>query len=441
MRTYDIILKKRNGQELSTDEIIALINGYMSGEIADYQMAAWAMAVFFKGMTPRETADLTMAIVKSGEQVDLSGIQGVKVDKHSTGGVGDKTTLILGPLVAAAGVPVAKMSGRGLGHTGGTIDKLEAIPGFNTALPKDKFIDSVNRIKIAIGGQTGNLAPADKRLYALRDVTATVDSIPLIASSVMSKKIAAGADAIVLDVKTGSGAFMKSVDQAVALAEAMVKIGSEVGRQTIAFITDMDQPLGHTVGNALEVKEAIECLRGQGPKDLTELCLALGSQMVFMAGKAASPEKAREELERILHQGAGLEKLKELVKNQGGETSCIDDPGKLPESRTAVPVKADAAGYIAAIEAERIGIAAMTLGAGRETKESNIDLAVGVRLEKKVGDRVELGETIAVLYVNDERKTEKAREIVSQAYSISDQPVHPHKLILGYVDKDGVKRY
>lgn len=441
MRPYDIILKKRNGQELSTDEITTLINGYMSGEVADYQMAAWAMAVFFKGMTPRETADLTMAIVNSGEQVDLSGIKGVKVDKHSTGGVGDKTTLILGPLVAAAGVPVAKMSGRGLGHTGGTIDKLEAIPGFNTALLRDKFIDSVNKIKIAIGGQTGNLAPADKRLYALRDVTATVDSIPLIASSVMSKKIASGADAIVLDVKTGSGAFMKSVDQAVILAEAMVKIGSEVGRQTVALITDMDQPLGHTVGNALEVKEAIECLRGQGPKDLTELCLALGSQMVFMAGKAASPEKAREELERILYQGAGLEKLKELVKNQGGETSCIDDPGKLPESRMTILVKAKVAGYVAALEAERIGIAAMTLGAGRETKESNIDLAVGVRLEKKVGDRVEPEETLAILYVNDDSKTEKAREIVSQAYSISDQPVQPHKLILGYVDKDGVKRY
>jgi pyrimidine-nucleoside phosphorylase len=363
------------------------------------------------------------------------------VDKHSTGGVGDKTTLIMGPLVAAAGVPVAKMSGRGLGHTGGTIDKLEAIPGFNTALPKDRFIDNVNRIKIAIGGQTGNLAPADKRLYALRDVTATVDSIPLIASSVMSKKIAAGADAIVLDVKTGSGAFMKSVDQAISLAEAMVKIGSEVGRQTIALITDMDQPLGNTVGNALEVKEAIECLRGQGPKDLTELCLALGSQMVFLAGKAENPEKAREELERILHQGTGLEKLKEMVRNQGGDTSCIDDPGRLPGSKKAIPVKANTSGYVAAIEAERIGIAAMTLGAGRETKDSKIDLAVGIRMEKKVGDYVEQEETIAVLYVNDDSKTQKAQESVSQAYSISNEPVQPHKLILGYVDKNGVKRY
>lgn len=441
MRTYDIILKKRNGQELSADEITTLINGYVSGEVADYQMAAWAMAVFFKGMTPRETADLTMAMVKSGEQVDLTGIQGVKVDKHSTGGVGDKTTLIMGPLVAATGVPVAKMSGRGLGHTGGTIDKLEAIPGFNTALPKDRFIDNVNRIKIAIGGQTGNLAPADKRLYALRDVTATVDSIPLIASSVMSKKIAAGADAIVLDVKTGSGAFMKSVDQAISLAEAMVKIGSEVGRQTIALITDMDQPLGNTVGNALEVKEAIECLRGQGPKDLTELCLALGSQMVFLAGKAENPEKAREELERILHQGTGLEKLKEMVRNQGGDTSCIDDPGRLPGSKKAIPVKANTSGYVAAIEAERIGIAAMTLGAGRETKDSKIDLAVGIRMEKKVGDYVEQEETIAVLYVNDDSKTQKAQESVSQAYSISDEPVQPHKLILGYVDSNGVKKY
>lgn len=441
MRTYDIILKKRNGQELSSDEISALINGYVSGEVTDYQMAAWAMAIFFQGMTVRETADLTMAMVRSGEQVDLSGIEGIKVDKHSTGGVGDKTTLILGPLVAAAGVPVAKMSGRGLGHTGGTIDKLEAIPGFNTALPKDKFIDSVNRIKIAIGGQTGNLAPADKKLYALRDVTATVDSIPLIASSVMSKKIAAGADAIVLDVKTGSGAFMKSVDQAIALAEAMVSIGSQVGRRTVALISDMDQPLGYTVGNALEVKEAIACLRGQGPKDLTELCLALGSQMVFLAGKAETPVKAREQLENILYQGRGLEKFKEMVGNQGGDISCVNDPDKLPAGRHAIPVKAANPGYVTGIQAEQIGIAAMTLGAGRETKESKIDLAVGIKLEKKVGDRVESDETLAVLYLNDESKAQRAAELILQAYTISDKPVEPRKLVLAYVDTKGVKRF
>jgi len=441
MRTYDIILKKRNGNQLSAEEITSLINGYVSGEVADYQMAAWAMAVFFKGMTARETADLTMAIVRSGEQVDLSEIKGVKVDKHSTGGVGDKTTLVLGPLVAAAGVPVAKMSGRGLGHTGGTIDKLEAIPGFNTTLTKEKFVDNVNRIKIAISGQTGNLAPADKKLYALRDVTATVDSIPLIASSVMSKKIAAGADAIVLDVKTGSGAFMKSVDQAINLAEAMVKIGSEVGRQTIALITDMDQPLGNTVGNALEVQEAIECLSGHGPKDLTELCLSLGSQMVFLAGKAENSEKAKEELERLLYQGMGLEKLKEMVKSQGGDGSCIDDPGNLPDSRMIIPIRANTEGYVAAIEAEQIGIAAMTLGAGRVTKESEIDLTVGIKLEKKAGDRVEHEEPIAFLYVNDDSKIERAREIVTQAYSISCEHVQKQKLILGYVDSNGVKRY
>ncbi len=441
MRAYDIILDKRTGRELSTEEIGYLISGYMSGSVPDYQMAAFTMAVFFKGMTDRETADLTMAIVKSGEQVDLSGISGHKVDKHSTGGVGDKTTLVLGPLVAAAGVPVAKMSGRGLGHTGGTIDKLESIPGFNTALAKDKFIDSVNRIGIAIGGQTGNLAPADKKLYALRDVTATVDSIPLIASSVMSKKIAAGADAIVLDVKTGSGAFMKTVEEAAVLAKAMVRIGSSVGRQTVALITDMDQPLGSSVGNALEVIEAIECLRGCGPADLEELCLVLGSHMVHLAGKAENPETARRQLEKIQQSGQGLQKFREMVQNQGGDASCADNPSMLQPARETCRVTTPVSGYVTAIQAEQIGIAAMTLGAGRETKESPIDLAVGIKLDKKVGDRVDKGDTLSTLYYNDSDRGEKARQMVSEAYSLGPEPPAPRKLVLGFVDSTGFTKY
>ncbi len=441
MRAYDIILKKRTGLELSTGEIKSLIEGYMSGTVPDYQMAAFAMAVFFKGMTGRETADLTMAIVRSGETVDLSGIAGKKVDKHSTGGVGDKTTLVLGPLVAAAGVPVAKMSGRGLGHTGGTIDKLESIPGFNTSLSREKFIDNVNRIKIAIGGQTGNLAPADKKLYALRDVTATVDSIPLIASSVMSKKIAAGADAIVLDVKAGSGAFMKTVDQAVELAGAMVEIGTQVGRQTVAVITDMDQPLGRAVGNAVEVAEAIECLDGKGPGDLQELCLVLGSHMVHLAGAAGDPAQARRMLEEIIKDGRGLGKFRELVENQGGDPSCADDPGKLPGAREKMTAASPADGFVSAIQAEQIGIAAMTLGAGRETKESAIDLAVGIRLEKKVGDKVSRGEPLATLYVNDKEKGKRAAEMVMQAYAVSGTRPGPRRLVHGLVTANGVEKY
>lgn len=441
MRAYDIILKKRMGRELAKDETEFLVNGYMSGDVPDYQMAAFAMAVFFRGMTSRETADLTMVIVNSGERVDLSGIAGKKVDKHSTGGVGDKTTLVLGPLVAAAGVPVAKMSGRGLGHTGGTIDKLESIPGFNTALPREKFIDSVNRIKIAIGGQTGNLAPADKRLYALRDVTATVDSVPLIASSVMSKKIAAGADAIVLDVKTGSGAFMKTLEDAVELARAMVDIGTQVGKQTVALITDMNQPLGRTVGNAMEVAEAIECLGGGGPPDLRELCLALGSHMIHLAGAAESPRQARAVLEEILSDGRGLRKFRELVENQGGDPSCADDLSKLPQAGQIVDITAASAGYVSAIEAEQVGVAAMVLGAGRETKESNIDLAVGIKLHKKVGDEVETGESLATLYVNDETKTAQARDMVLGAYKIEPSPPVPRKLVMGIVTAEGVTLY
>ncbi|PKM80117.1 MAG: pyrimidine-nucleoside phosphorylase [Firmicutes bacterium HGW-Firmicutes-14] len=439
MRAYDVILKKRMGRELAKDEIEFLIDGYMSGDVPDYQMAALAMAVFFQGMTARETSDLTMAIVRSGDQVDLSAIAGKKVDKHSTGGVGDKTTLVLGPLVAAAGVPVAKMSGRGLGHTGGTIDKLESIPGFNTSLDMGSFTDSVNRLKIAIGGQTGNLAPADKKLYALRDVTATVDSIPLIASSVMSKKIAAGADAIVLDVKTGSGAFMKTLEDSTGLARAMVDIGTLVGRRTVALITDMDQPLGRTVGNALEVREAIECLMGHGPEDLENLCIALGSQMVCLAEKAGSPEEAAEMLRGLLRAGKGLEKFRELIENQGGNPECTRDPGILPAAEETVDITAPSNGYVTGIDAEMVGVAAMTLGAGRETKESTIDLAVGINLEKKTGNPVKKGDTIAILHINDRDRAVRAGEMVLKAYSFGPEPPETRKLVMGTITSEGVK--
>lgn len=433
MRAYDIIQKKKTGRELSTREIAFLIEGFLTGGVPDYQMAAFAMAVFFQGMTTTETAELTMAMVNSGEKVDLSAVLGKKVDKHSTGGVGDKTTLVVGPLVAAAGVPVAKMSGRGLGHTGGTIDKLESIPGFSTVLTKEKFIASVNTIKIAISGQTGNLAPADKKLYALRDVTATVDSIPLIASSVMSKKIAAGADAIVLDVKTGSGAFMKTFDESVALARAMVEIGTKVGRETVALVTDMEQPLGRAVGNVLEVIEAVECLQGRGPEDLEELSLTLGSQMICLAGKAENPERAKDLLREILREGKGLQKFKELVSNQGGDVHSLDDYNLLPKAGSTITVNAPEDGYVSAIQAEEIGLAAMTLGAGRETKDSQIDPAVGIKLVKKVGETAVRGEPVAVLFVNDPQKGAQAQKKVADAYTISRKQPAPRKLIQGQV--------
>ncbi|ADG82512.1 pyrimidine-nucleoside phosphorylase [Thermincola potens] len=440
MRAYDIILKKRNGQELSTEEINFLIEGYMSGKVADYQMSAWAMAVFFRGMTERETADLTMAMVRSGEQVDLSPIQGIKVDKHSTGGVGDKTTLVLGPLVAAAGVPVAKMSGRGLGHTGGTIDKLESIPGFQTGIKKEQFFNNVNQIKIAVAGQTGNLTPADKKLYALRDVTATVDSIPLIASSIMSKKIAAGADAIVLDVKTGCGAFMKTEEDAFKLAAAMVGIGAKVGRKTTAVVTDMDQPLGNTVGNALEVKEAILTLKDKGPADLTELCYTLGSRMLVLGGRANTYDEGRKILEELLKSGAALSKLKELVEAQGGDGTVIENEELLPDTKYSLPLKAAADGYVYAINAEQVGIAAMVLGAGRETKEDVIDPAVGIIINKKRGEEVKSGEILATIYYNDEHRARDAERILLAAYTIKNEKPLDRPLIFGYVDETGSYR-
>lgn len=383
MRMVDIIEKKRNGNELSKEEIEFFIAGLTNETIPDYQVSAFLMAVYFQDMSDEERANLTLAMVHSGDVIDLSAIEGIKVDKHSTGGVGDTTTLVLAPLVAALDIPFAKMSGRGLGHTGGTIDKLEAFDGFHVELTDDQFTEMVNRDKISVIGQSGNLTPADKKLYALRDVTATVSSIPLIASSIMSKKIAAGADAIVLDVKTGAGAFMKTEEDAIELASAMVRIGNLVGRNTMAIISDMSQPLGNAIGNSLEVKEAIDTLHGNGPADLTELVLTLGSQMVVLAGKTDSLEEARELLQGVIKDGSALVKFKQFIKNQGGDPDWIENPTLLPQARFEIEVIADSDGFVTEIVADNIGVAAMKLGAGRETKEEDIDLAVGLILRKK----------------------------------------------------------
>ncbi|WP_054026338.1 pyrimidine-nucleoside phosphorylase [Bacillus sp. FJAT-28004] len=431
MRMVDLIEKKRDGEELTTEEINFIIEGYTKDEIPDYQVSALAMAIFFKDMTERERADLTMAIVNSGDTIDLSAIEGVKVDKHSTGGVGDTTTLVLAPLVAALDIPVAKMSGRGLGHTGGTIDKLEAIAGFHVEIDKDEFVNLVNKDKIAVIGQSGNLTPADKKLYALRDVTATVNSIPLIASSIMSKKIAAGSDAIVLDVKTGAGAFMKTVEDAKELAHAMVSIGNNVGRKTMAVISDMSQPLGFAIGNALEVKEAIDTLQGKGPKDLEELCLALGSQMVFLANKASSLEEAEELLKEVIRNGKALDKFKSFIANQGGDPSVVDHPEKLPQAAYLIEVPAKADGVVTEIIADEIGTAAMLLGAGRATKESEIDLAVGLMLNKKIGDSVKTGESLVTIHSNREN-VDDVLKIIYENIRIGSS-VTPPVLVYGIV--------
>lgn len=415
MRMVDLIAKKRDGEALTKEEIDFMIEGYTKDEIPDYQMSAMAMALYFQDMTTDERVNLTMAMVNSGDTVDLSGIEGIKVDKHSTGGVGDTTTLILAPLVACVGVPVAKMSGRGLGHTGGTIDKLESIKGFQVELDGQTFNDLVNKNKVAVVGQSGNLTPADKKLYALRDVTATVNSIPLIASSIMSKKIASGADAIVLDVKTGSGAFMENLDDARALAKAMVGIGNGAGRQTIGVISDMNQPLGFAVGNALEVKEAIDTLNGHGPEDLTELCLTLGSHMVHLANKADSIDEARAMLVEAIESGRALDTFKVFVEGQGGDASVIDHPDLLPQAKMTKEITAKTSGYVQEIIADEVGIAAGMLGAGRMTKESEIDLAVGLVLHKKVGDYVEKGDVLVTLHTNKE-ETQEVEDKVRNAY-------------------------
>ncbi|MEC0259527.1 pyrimidine-nucleoside phosphorylase [Paenibacillus lautus] len=424
MRMVDLIAKKRDGKELTTEEINFFIDGYTKGDIPDYQVSAMNMAIYFQDMTDRERADLTMAMVNSGETIDLSAIEGIKVDKHSTGGVGDTTTLVLAPLVAALDIPVAKMSGRGLGHTGGTIDKLESIEGFHVEISKDEFVNLVNQHKIAVIGQTGNLTPADKKLYALRDVTATVNSIPLIASSIMSKKIAAGSDAIVLDVKTGAGAFMKTVEDAKELAHAMVSIGNNVGRKTMAVISDMSQPLGAAIGNSLEVQEAIDALRGEGPKDLEELCLALGRQMVYLAQKADSLEDAEEKLREVIRNGKALEKFKEFIQNQGGDASVADHPDRLPKAKYLIELPAQQDGVVAELVADEIGTAAMLLGAGRATKESEIDLAVGLMLNKKVGDAVKKGDSLVTIHANREN-VDDVKQKLYESIRIADHADAP----------------
>lgn len=417
MRMVDLILKKRNGGELNEEEIRFVVEGFTNGSIPDYQMSALLMAIYFNGMTETETAALTMEMVKSGDTIDLSNIEGKKVDKHSTGGVGDKISLIVAPLVASIGIPVAKMSGRGLGHTGGTIDKLESFPGFNVELTEEQFTKQVNDIKMSIIGQTGNLTPADKRLYALRDVTATVESIPLIASSIMSKKIAAGADSIVLDVKTGSGAFMKSFDDAKALAEEMVAIGKNVGRKTVAVITDMDQPLGFEIGNANEVKEAIEVLSGKEVEDLKTIALTIAGHMAVLGEFYPTFEEAYADLEKRIADGHALEVFRKFVEAQGGDASLVDDVTKLPQASYEATFVAKEAGYVESIIADEVGVAAMLLGAGRATKEDKIDFAAGITLEKKVGDRVEVGDVIAVLRSNIEDMS-SAIERLDHAYTI-----------------------
>lgn len=435
MRMYDLIMKKRNGNALTKEEIDFMIQKYTLGEIPDYQMSAMMMAIYFQGMKDEETLALTMAMAHSGDMLDLSAINGIKVDKHSTGGVGDKTSLALTPMVAAVGVPVAKMSGRGLGHTGGTIDKLESFAGFSTGISTEEFIHNVNTIGIAIMGQTADLAPADKKLYALRDVTATVDNMSLIASSIMSKKLAAGADAIVLDVKTGSGAFMKTEEDSFALAREMVSIGNGAGRDTTAIVSDMDQPLGFAVGNALEVKEAIETLRGNGPEDFVELCLTLGSYMVVAAKKADTVETAREMLQKTIEDGSALKKLAEFIAAQGGDSDMVYHPERLPKASIIEEIASPKDGYVQKIICDEIGICSLILGGGRETKESQIDLSVGIVLQKKVGDTVKKGETLAWMHANDAEKLNIAKERFLKAYTITDAPVEKKPFIKGVVTK------
>ena len=433
MRMYDIIMKKRNGGELSKEEIRFFIEKYTAGEIPDYQVSALMMAIYFQKMTEAETFELTMAMAESGEMLDLSGIHGIKVDKHSTGGVGDKTSLALTPMVAACGLPVAKMSGRGLGHTGGTIDKLESFPGFSTALTTEQFMENVNQIGIAIMGQTADLAPADKKLYALRDVTATVDNLSLIASSIMSKKLASGADAIVLDVKTGSGAFMKKEEDAFALAEEMVKIGRSAGRTMSALVTDMDQPLGNAVGNSLEVVEAIHTLQGKGPADFTELVYALGSEMLVAGKKANTLEEAKNMLIKVVREGKALDKLAEFVAAQGGDKRAVYDTSLLPEAKESVEILAPQEGYVSKIICDEIGSCCLMLGGGRETKESDIDLSVGFILHKKVCDYVHAGESLATMHYNDKAKADAAKERFLKAYTISTEKPQRQLFIKGKV--------
>ncbi len=424
MRMVDLIEKKRDGNELSKEEIEYIVTNYTNGKIPDYQVSALLMAIFYQDMTNEEITNLTLAIANSGDVIDLSSLEGIKVDKHSTGGVGDTTTLILAPLVASVGVTVAKMSGRGLGYTGGTLDKLEAIPGFQIELSDEAFVRIVNESKVAVIGQSGNLAPADKKLYALRDVTATVDSLPLIASSIMSKKIAAGADAIVLDVTTGDGAFMKNIEDARRLAKTMTSIGKLANRETVAVISDMSEPLGEAIGNSLEVVEAIETLQGNGPEDLVEMCYALGSQMVVLAGKAKTIDEARTLLQEALESGKALAKFKEMIQNQGGDPAIVEQPERILTARYTMELPAKQSGVVSKIVANELGIAAMMLGAGRKTKEDDIDHAVGLKLHKKIGDTVTKGESLLTIYSND-KEISSVIELLYKNIEIGESAMKP----------------
>ena len=440
MRMYDLITKKRNGEALTKEEINFMIDGYVKGDIPDYQMSAMLMAIYFKGMTDEETLNMTMAYAHSGDMVDLSGIDGIKVDKHSTGGVGDKTTLIIAPIVAACGVKVAKMSGRGLGHTGGTVDKMESIPNMKTTLTEEEFFDVVNKTGLSVIGQSGNLAPADKKLYALRDVTATVDSIPLIAASIMSKKLAAGNDCILLDIKTGSGAFMKTLDDATLLAQKMVAIGENAGRRTVALITDMDIPLGHNIGNSLEVTEAVKTLKGEGPEDLTEVCLNLAANMLFLAGKG-NIDECKSMVKEVVANGKALERLIAMVEAQGGDSSVIKDTNNFAKAPYSYEIKATRSGYITHMDTEKCGIASSMLGAGRETKDSVIDFAAGIILHKKTCDYIKEGEVIATMYASKEELFKAAAEKYLSAITLSDTEPKREPLIFARVTKDSVEKF
>ena len=440
MRMYDIIAKKRDGGTLNHEELSFAVNGYVAGDVPDYQMSALLMAIYLRGMTDEETAMLTDVMAHSGDMVDLSAIAGIKADKHSTGGVGDKTTLVIAPIVAACGVKIAKMSGRGLGHTGGTVDKLESIPGYQTALSREKFFDTVNKCGVSVIGQSGNLAPADKKLYALRDVTATVDCIPLIASSIMSKKLAAGSDCILLDVKTGSGAFMKTLDDSIKLAQTMVAIGELAGRRTVALITDMDTPLGYGIGNSIEVMESMDVLKGEGPADLREVSLQLASNMLYLVGKG-TPEECRAMAEKSIEDGSAFETFCTMVRAQGGDDSVLRDYTKFPQAPYRAEIKAERSGYITKMNAEEIGETSVVLGAGRETKESTIDFSAGLILHKKYGDEVKEGDSLVTLYTSKESALADAEKMYREAIAIGDEQPVKEPLVYARVEKDKVEKY
>ena len=440
MRMFDIIAKKRDGGVLSREELEFAVMGFVNGQVPDYQMSALLMAIYLRGMIEKETAQLTDVMAHSGDMVDLSAISGIKADKHSTGGVGDKTTLVIAPIVAACGVKIAKMSGRGLGHTGGTVDKMEAVPGTQTAVDRERFFAQVNEIGISVIGQSGNLAPADKKMYALRDVTATIGCVPLIASSIMSKKLAAGSDCILLDVKTGNGAFMKTLDDSIELAKAMVSIGQHNGRKVAALITDMDTPLGHNIGNSLEVIESVEVLKGHGPADLTEVCYQLAANMLYLAGKG-SLEDCRRMAEEAVASGAAYEKLKQMFAAQGGDVSVLDDPDKFQKAKFSRPLLAAESGYLVRMNTEMVGNASVGLGAGRITKEDVIDFAAGIVLHKKTGDKVEAGECLATLYADQEEKFDAAEEMFRAALTFGPEPEPVPALVMARVTEEGVERF